>query len=156
MKCGLSFKLKKAAVNSIDVKQLSDELHTDLEYIYGSGRIEDFESENIEMLVFFVAFDDSENAVASGALKHFNNTTAEIKRMYVKPNFRGRGISKLILRQLEAYAKELNYQRLVLETGLKQPEAMGLYQKFGYKPLKCYGRHADDPDSRCFEKSIYY
>ena len=97
----------------------------------------------------------SENAVACGALKHFDDNTAEIKRMYVKPEYRGRGLSKLILSELEDKAKELNYNRLVLETGLKQPEAMNLYNKFGYKPLKCYGQHADDPDSRCFEKFIY-
>ncbi len=65
------------------------------------------------------------------------------------------GLSKLILRQLEDYAKELNYTRLILETGIKQPEAISLYQKFGYNPLRCYGRHANDPDSRCFEKTIY-
>ena len=150
----MEIKIKKSAANSAEVKLLSDELHNDLKLIYGEGMIEDFMDENEEMLVFFVAFDDNENAVASGALKHFNNHTAEIKRMYVQPKFRGRGISKLILRQLEDYAKELNYQCLVLETGLKQPEAMSLYSKFGYKPLKCYGRHSNDPDSRCFEKSI--
>ena len=151
----MGIKIKKVAANSTEVTLLSDELHNDLKLIYGEGIIEDFENENEEMLVFYIAFDEKENAVGSGALKHFNNETAEIKRMYVKPKFRGRGISKLILKQLEAYAKELNYERLILETGLKQPEAMSLYEKFGYMPLKCYGRHANDPDSRCFEKSIY-
>jgi putative acetyltransferase len=151
----MNIKLKKVSQDSPEVKSLSDELHKELELIYGNGMIEDFLDENKQMLIFFVAYDESEIAIACGALKHFDETTAEIKRMYVKPEHRGRGISKLILTRIEDEAKELNYNRLVLETGLKQPEAMSLYQKSGYKPLKCYGRHAIDPDSRCFEKVIY-
>ena len=150
-----NFKIKTASAKSVEIKILTDELHKDLELIYGKGTIEEFAEENEKMLVFYVAYDDNETAVACGALKHYDDQTAEIKRMYVKPKHRGRGISKLILTELEDKAKELNYNRLVLETGLKQPEAMNLYNKFGYKPLKCYGRHADDPDSRCFEKFIY-
>jgi len=150
----MSYKIKKASSASPEVKSLSDELHKDLEAIYGNGIIEDFLDENERMLIFYVAYDEKVNAIACGALKHFDDSTAEIKRMYVRPKFRGRSLSKLILIQLEDYAKELNYQRLVLETGLKQPEAMNLYNKFGYKPLKCYGRHSTDPDSRCFEKII--
>jgi putative acetyltransferase len=150
----MNYKIKKASTVSSEVKSLSNELHKELEIIYGDGIIEDFIYENGQMLIFYLAYDENESAIACGALKHFDDSTAEVKRMYVKPQFRGRGLSKLILIQLEGYAKELNYQRLILETGLKQPEAMNLYNKFGYKPLKCYGRHTDDPDSRCFEKII--
>jgi len=150
----MNYKIKKASAASPEVKSLSNELHKELEIIYGDGIIEDFFDENKQMLIFYLAYDERESAIACGALKHFDDSTAEIKRMYVKPQCRGRGLSKLILMQLEDYAKELNYQRLILETGLKQPEAMSLYNKFGYKPLKCYGRHTDDPDSRCFEKII--
>jgi putative acetyltransferase len=152
----MNFKIENASPKLVEVNMLSDELHKELELIYGNGIIEDFIDENKQMLIFFVAYNEEENAIACGALKHFDDSSAEIKRMYVKPTYRGRGLSKLILRQLEDYAKELNYQRLILETGLKQPEAMNLYIKFGYKPLECYGRHANDPDSRCFEKTIYY
>ena len=150
-----NFKIKPASANSVEIKILTDELHKELELIYRKGIIEEFIDENEQMLIFYVAQDESGNAAACGALKHFDDQTAEIKRMYVKSEHRGRGLSKIILSELEAKAKELNYNRLVLETGLKQPEAMSLYNKFGYKPLKCYGKHADDPDSRCFEKFIY-
>ena len=145
-------KIKLASANSSEINILTLDLHQDLELIYGKGTIEEFAEENEKMLVFYVAYDDNETAVACGALKHYDDQTAEIKRMYVKQKHRGRGLSKLILSELEDKARELNYNRLVLETGLKQPEAMNLYSKFGYKPLKCFGRHADDPDSRCFEK----
>jgi GNAT superfamily N-acetyltransferase len=151
----MKFKIKTSSANSSEIKILTNDLHKDLELIYGKGTIEEFAEENELMLIFYAAYDDTENAVACGALKHFDDNTAEIKRMYVKPEYRGRGLSKLILSELEDKAKELNYNRLVLETGLKQPEALNLYNKFGYKPLKCYGQHADDPDSRCFEKFIF-
>jgi len=150
----MNYKIQKASADSPQVKSLSNELHKELEIIYGDGIIEDFFDENKQMLIFYLAYDERESAIACGALKHFDDSTAEIKRMYVKENYRRMGISKIILSRLEDYAKEFNYQRLVLETGLKQPEAMSLYNKFGYKPLKCYGRHTNDPDSRCFEKII--
>jgi len=148
----MRIEIKAALAQSPEVKELSDLLHKDLELIYGKGLIESFKEENEQMLIFYVAYDDNGIAVACGALKHFDEITAEIKRMYVKENFRGRGISKKILLKLEHHARELQYQRLVLETGLKQPEAMSLYSKFGYTPIKCYGRHATDPDSSRFEK----
>ena len=150
----MHIKIKIAKTTSGEVSLLSDELHNELEQIYGKEVIESFHKENEEMLVFYVAYDDVETAVACGALKHFDDSTAEIKRMYVKNNFRGLGISKTLLTKLEQHAKELHYNRLILETGLKQPEAMSLYRGFGYTPIKCYGRHANDPDSRCFEKNI--
>ncbi|MBK9096932.1 MAG: GNAT family N-acetyltransferase [bacterium] len=150
----MNIKFKTAKPTSKEVTLLSDELHNELEQFYGKGVIESFYEENKEMLVFFVAYNERDSAVACGALKHFDETTAEIKRMYVKKDSRGLGISKSILTKLEQHAKELHYQRLILETGLKQPEAMNLYRTFGYTPIKCYGSHADDPDSRCFEKII--
>lgn len=151
----MNFNIKKASAKSDEITTLTNELHKELEIIYGDGIIEEFREENEKMLVFYLAYDRDENAVACGALKDFDNNTAEIKRMYVKPEFRGLGISKKILSALEQHARESHYQRLILETGLKQPEAISLYEKYGYKPLKCYGRHANDPDSRCFEKTIY-
>ncbi len=81
----MNYKIKKSFVVSPEVKSLFDELHKDLELIYGNGIIEDFFDENEQMLIFYVAYDESENAVACGALKHFDDSTAEIKRMYVKP-----------------------------------------------------------------------
>jgi len=87
-----NFKIKTASAKSVEIKILTDELHKDLELIYGKGTIEEFAEENEKMLVFYVAYDDNETAVACGALKHYDDQTAEIKRMYVKPNHRGRGI----------------------------------------------------------------
>lgn len=106
------------------------------------------------MLIFFVCKDENNDAVACGALKHFDNKTAEIKRMYVEDSYRGKGISKLILNRLEETAINMNYKRIILETGLKQPEAMNLYEKSGFTKIKSYGRYKDEPDSVCYEKMI--
>ena len=82
-----NFKIKPASANSVQIKILTDELHKELELIYGKGIIEEFIDENEQMLIFYVAYDESGNAAACGALKHFNDQTAEIKRMYVKPEY---------------------------------------------------------------------
>ena len=74
--------------------------------------------------------------------------------MYVINEFRGKGLSKLILKTLEETAFKMNYSRVILETGLKQRAAMLLYEKSGYTKIKPYGRHKDDPDSVCYEKRL--
>jgi GNAT superfamily N-acetyltransferase len=71
-------------------------------------------------------------AVGCGRFKVYDNDSVEIKRMFVKSDFRGKGISKLILNELEKWATELGFTRAILETGIKQPEAIGLYNKAGF------------------------
>jgi GNAT superfamily N-acetyltransferase len=93
-------------------------------------------------------------AVGCGALRRLDETSAEVKRMYVEPELRGRGIAKLILDQLEAAALVMGIHRLVLETGIYQAEAIGLYRRMGFDPVRCWGEYADALTSVCFEKSI--
>ncbi len=150
----MDYKIINLPNNSKEISDMSIALHADLELRYGKGSLEEFVEENKNMMIFFAAVDENSNAAACGALKHFNAETAEIKRMYVKVEHRGEGLSKLILRELEANAAEMNYKRLILETGTKQPEAMNLYEKSGYTKITAYGRHKDDPDSVCYEKLI--
>jgi putative acetyltransferase len=150
----MNCKIKQVQPGSNEITNLSILLHQELELRYGKGTIEEFVEENKSMLVFFAAVDENNLAVACGALKHFTDDTAEIKRMFVKNEFRGRGLSKLILNELEETARSFNYKRMVLETGLKQPEAISLYEKYGYTKIRPYGRHKDDPDSVCYEKYL--
>jgi GNAT superfamily N-acetyltransferase len=79
---------------------------------------------------------------------------AEIKRMFTVPAARGHGISRLLLRRLEAEAADLGYRRLHLETGLRQPEAIRLYESAGYQPIPTYGQYAGDELSLCFGKDL--
>jgi GNAT superfamily N-acetyltransferase len=93
-------------------------------------------------------------AVGCGAVRRLDEMSAEVKRMYVEPELRGRGIAKLILDHLEAAALVMGIRRLVLETGINQAEAIGLYRRMGFDPVRCWGEYADVLTSVCFEKGI--
>lgn len=104
--------------------------------------------------VFLVVRDADGRAVAGGGVSRFDDTRGELKRMYVRPEARGRGLGRRLLVALEAEAVRLGYRGLVLETGVQQAEALGLYTSSGYEPIPCYGVYAAQPISRCFEKSL--
>ena len=93
-------------------------------------------------------------AVGCGAMKPFNTKSMEIKRMYVPPNNRGKGIASRILEALELWASKLGYTHCVLETGKRQPKAIALYKKYGYEPIPNYGQYAGVENSVCFEKNL--
>ncbi|WP_184549475.1 GNAT family N-acetyltransferase [Mucilaginibacter sp. FT3.2] len=89
-----------------------------------------------------------------GCFKDFDAETVEIKRMFVRHNARGNGISTLVLHDLETWAAELGYHYTVLETASKQLEAHSLYRKFGYVQTENYGVYVGLPDSLCFRKML--
>ncbi|MFD6448252.1 GNAT family N-acetyltransferase [Promicromonospora sp. NPDC060204] len=78
--------------------------------------------------------------------------TAEVKRVYVAPGFRGRGLSRTVMKAAEDVARDAGVRHLVLETGLMQPESLGLYLRLGYDPVESFGVFSDEPGSRCFGK----
>jgi GNAT superfamily N-acetyltransferase len=92
--------------------------------------------------------------VACGGFRPLSEEVAEIKRMYVEPAFRGRGIGRSMLDALETGARQAGFTKVRLETGTAQQEALGLYQSAGYQRIECYGYHKDDPRSVCFEKVL--
>ncbi len=100
-----------------------------------------------------VAYDDH-HPIACGAIKEMDTRTAEIKRMYTSPKGRGKGIAGLILADLENWAASLGYERCILETGFKQPEAIRLYEKSGYNRIPNYGQYEGVVNSLCFAKKI--
>jgi GNAT superfamily N-acetyltransferase len=100
-----------------------------------------------------VAYED-ETAVGCGAFKKYDAGAAEIKRMYVREELRGRGIAVEILTELENWAQELGFTEFVLETGLKQPEAIRLYEKSGYEIIPNYGQYEGIENSVCMRKAI--
>jgi putative acetyltransferase len=99
-------------------------------------------------------------AIGCGALRILDGVstemkqTAELKRMYVEPPMRGRGVGKAIVEHLEAAALTLGARRMVLETGIHQTEAIGLYERVGFRPIECFGEYASSPTSVCYEKTI--
>ncbi len=90
--------------------------------------------------------------VGCGAIKEYSEDVVEIKRMFTSPEFRGEKIATKVLKELEQWALELGFTKCILETGKKQPEAIGLYTKNGYKQIPNYGQYADTDNSICFEK----
>ena len=107
--------------------------------------------ENIKHVIVAYA---NEQPVAAGAFKKFSPDAVEIKRMFVKPDFRGRGIAFQVLQQLENWAAELGYSCCILETGKKQPEAIALYKKSGYKVIPNYGQYKNVSNSVCMQKKL--
>lgn len=93
-------------------------------------------------------------AVGCGAIKEYDIGTIEIKRMYVKDEYRSKGIATKVLIELELWAGELGYNKCILETGLKQPEAIRLYTKNNYKVIPNYGQYAGVVNSVCMEKVL--
>ena len=99
---------------------------------------------------FFVARVDGE-AAGCGAYMLLDGDTAEIKRMYVQPRNRGQGVARAVLDRLEAEARARGARRFVLETGVHQVEAIGLYERAGYRRVDCWGDYAASPTSVCDE-----
>ncbi len=112
---------------------------------------------HIEGLNHVVLLLENNIALACGAIKAFDSTSAEIKRMYTSPDSRGKGYASLILSELEKWAHELGFQKCILETGINQPEAISLYKKCGFHVLsENYGQYKDLDTSFCFEKLIRF
>ncbi|MFZ6010045.1 MAG: GNAT family N-acetyltransferase [Bacteroidota bacterium] len=89
-----------------------------------------------------------------GCFKKYNDDTVEVKRMFVAHDHRGKGIAGLILKELECWAKELGYSKVILETGLKQPEAIGLYKKAGFVVTENYEPYVNMKESVCMQKFL--
>ena len=97
---------------------------------------------------------ENETAMGCGAIKEFDAQTMEIKRMYVAPDYRGKGIASELLIALEKWAAELGFSTCILETGTRQSSAIRLYQKSGYNQIPNYGQYAHAENSLCFEKKL--
>ena len=102
---------------------------------------------------FFIAMRDGE-AVGCGGVKHWADGVGEVKRMYVVPAFRRSGVARVVLAAVEDEARRRGYRELRLETGVKQPEAIGLYQSAGFELIPCWGIYAHAPLSRCLAKKL--
>ena len=120
------------------------------------GKEHDFYAQfnKIDLIHHVVLAYENDIPVGCGAMKVFEKDSMEIKRMYVVPEFRKMGIAARMLLELEQWASELFYNRCVLETGKKQPEAINLYMKNGYTPVANYGQYIGVDNSICFEKKV--
>ncbi|WP_438447540.1 GNAT family N-acetyltransferase [Gorillibacterium sp. sgz5001074] len=113
----------------------------------------DFNDPDIAEVRFIVAY-DGERPVGCGAIRPLDDEAVELKRFYVEPEVRRRGVAARMLAFLEDMARELGYEILRLETGTEQPEANAFYQKHGYVPIPLYGEYVGCPSSLCYEKKL--
>jgi GNAT superfamily N-acetyltransferase len=141
--------------DTADARMLIAELEAALEPLYPTASRHGYSVEKLlrEKVPFFVIRQDGEPA-GCGGLQLFGTEYAEIKRMYVRPAFRGLGHGKLLLEHLAAYAREYGIGLLRLETGIHQIEAIGLYERMGFQPIPPFGPYSEDPLSRFYEKRI--
>lgn len=107
---------------------------------------------NVRLDQVLVVFLDNQ-AVGCGAFKKFDDTTAEIKRMFVDPTHRGKGIARFILNEIEAWAAEEGYPDYILETSPKLESAIALYKKSGYSQIPNFGQYIGVENSICMKKT---
>ncbi|MBU2996026.1 GNAT family N-acetyltransferase [Cellulophaga baltica] len=108
----------------------------------------------IEGLNHVIVYYENEIAIGCGVIKPFDRKTVEVKRMYVKPEHQGKGIGSKILQELEKWGSSLKYTTAILETGIRQPDAIALYKKNKYSITDNYGQYIGVKNSICFKKSI--
>jgi GNAT superfamily N-acetyltransferase len=108
----------------------------------------------IDKIKYVIVAYENEKPMGCGAIREYTPNTMEIKRMYTSPGSRGKGIATKVLTELEIWATELCCEKCILETGKKQPEAMALYKKTGYRRIPNYGEYAEMENSVCFEKEM--
>jgi putative acetyltransferase len=106
-----------------------------------------------EGVPFFVVRSDG-LAAGCGGIKLVGTEYGELKRMYVRPQFRGRGLAKQLVEHLADFARASGVTLLRLETGVHQAEAIGLYERMGFYRIPPFGPYWDDPVSLCYEKRL--
>ena len=146
--------LKRTTSDDLDFQNLVTLLDIDLKIRDGEDHAFYARFNKIDSIRNAVVYYDAEVAIGCGAFKKYDNQTVEIKRMFVQPEFRGKGIGHAILEELETWSVELNYSECILETGIKQPEAIRLYRKAGYVIIPNYGQYENVETSVCMKKSI--
>ena len=135
-------------------KELVKLLDADLTIRDGGDHVFYAQFNKIDMIQHVIVAYENEAPVGCGAFKKYDDTSAEVKRMYVLPQHRNKGIAASVLLQLEQWAKEEGFTTTVLETGMKQPEAIRLYEKSSYKRIPNYGQYAGIENSVCMKKEL--
>jgi putative acetyltransferase len=146
--------LQRTNSNDKNFITLTSSLDKDLEMIYGDTQQQYDQYNIITNLTTVVIACENNTAIGCGCFKPIDANTVELKRMYVAPGLRGKGIGAMILKELELWANELGFCNMVLETGILQPEAIQLYSKQGFNIIPNYGQYKDNSLSVCMQKIL--
>jgi GNAT superfamily N-acetyltransferase len=150
-------RIEEAAWDDPDVQRLTGDQQVELRARYGGGLEPGRPPSAADVAVVLLARDDDGTPLGCGALRSLGEGAAEVKRMYVVPAGRGRGVARTVLAGLERAARGRGWTTLRLETGPRQPEAVALYRRAGYRPIDAFGDYAGDPragDSLYFERTL--
>ena len=141
--------------DTADAQALIAELEAQLVPLYPSESRHGYAVEQLiaEAVAFFLIRQDGA-PTGCGGIKLFGTEYGEIKRMYVRPRFRGRGLAKMMVSHLADYARNHGVGVLRLETGIHQLEAIHLYERMGFRSIPPFGEYREDPLSRFYEKHI--
>lgn len=147
-------KLIRTNSENLDFISLVKELDAYLKITDGDEHAFYNQFNGIDVLNHVVLYYINDVAVGCGAIKKFDDSTMEVKRMYVSPDQRNKGIAAKVLQELELWVKELGYSKCVLETGKRQVEAVYFYNKCNYTVIPNYGQYKEMENSICFEKLV--
>lgn len=151
----MTVEIKLERPDTPDAIALIQELEGELEGFYPSESRHGLSVQKLIQLnvAFFITRKDGLPA-GCGGVQFFGKEYGEVKRMYVRPAFRGFGLAKLMLEELSKHTKENGIYKLRLETGIHQKDAIALYRKWGFKEIAHFGEYNEDPLSLFFEKEI--
>ena len=147
-------KLKRTDSGDHDFIELVKYLDADLAERDGEDHSFYAQYNKVDKIRYVIIAYENDVPTGCGAIKEYGPDSMEIKRMYTSPASRGKGIATTILSALENWAIEMHYEKCVLETGKKQPEAIHLYKSNGYKIIPNYGQYVGIENSLCFEKKF--
>ncbi|MBC7982406.1 MAG: GNAT family N-acetyltransferase [Candidatus Obscuribacterales bacterium] len=149
--------IRRESIESRAARDLINELNAELSHRYPEEGANHFRLDATEVEAgrgAFLIARIEQAAIGCGAVRRIDQSTAEIKRMYVTPKYRGQRAGWALLERIEHVARELGVARLVLETGVRQPESLGLYAKYGFVRIPPFGEYMDSPLSVCMEKHL--
>jgi len=140
--------------NNDDFRDLIVLLDKELYLRYGDIQVQYDQYNKVDAIDNVVVGFIDENPAGCGCFKIIDKDTIEIKRMFVKPEFRGSGIAKMIILELEQWSIENGFTNSILETGIEQPDAIKFYTKLGYDFIDNYGQYEGNPNSICMSKGL--
>ncbi len=146
--------LKRTNSEDPDLPLLIEQLDAELAVTDGEDHAFYDQFNKLDTIRNFIILYQDRLPLGCGALKEYELGIAEVKRMFVKPESRGKGLATLILNELEIWAAELSFQKCILETGIRQLDAINLYQNNGYSIISNYGQYDGVEESLCFEKVL--
>lgn len=149
-----NFDLRRVHSSNPDFVYLTGQLDADLAIRDGKDHAFFAQYNKLASIKHAVVAYSGNEPVACGAVKKYDDLTMEVKRMFVKPEFRKKGFARAVLNELESWAKELGYSFCILETGKRQPEAIALYSSCHYKPIPNYGQYENVETSVCMKKQL--